>query len=469
MDPFAGSFAGTGGAGSPPTRSVTVSGAPPLGAVCGHDRELTAAGRDDRDSLSPMPAHRPFQRSRVARMGLPRAGLLLSRTGARRLAVALASVAGLLGTGLVAESAGDLQNQISAAQSQASSLQSQIAAQSSAIAHTNGGIAAARMQLAGLQTQLDSRIDELRTVQTNLMNAAVHLQQLEARLKLSSAALANNLRAEYEGGQPNLMTVILQARGFSSLLSQVDFMQRVGRQDAQIVGSTKSARIDVLHQTIELGKLEERDRTLTDDVLSQRNQVAALQAALVTQQISEVSKRETDRSQLSSVNASISTLRSKLAAIEARAAAQARETAAEVNQSVGGIAIDTTGMVQPPAGAPAAVGEMIAAGNAIATLPYIWGGGHGSFQAAGYDCSGSVSYVLAAAGLLSAPEVSGDFESYGDPGPGQWVTIYANAGHVWMEIAGWRYDTVALAEDGTRWSQGGGEFAGFVVRHPPGL
>jgi hypothetical protein len=112
---------------------------------------------------------------------------------------------------------------------------------------------------------------------------------------------------------------------------------------------------------------------------------------------------------------------------------------------------------------------MIAAGNAIATLPYIWGGGHGSFVSPGYDCSGSVSYVLAAAGLLSSPEVSGDFESYGDPGPGQWVTIYANAGHVWISIAGWRFDTVALAEAGTRWSQGGGEYAGFVVRHPPGL
>jgi peptidoglycan hydrolase CwlO-like protein len=424
-----------------------------------------------------MPAHRTLPRSRTdwrrsglsRRSGLPRTGWLRSRSGLRRLAVALASVATLLGSGLVADSAGDLQNQISAAQSQASSLQSQIAAQSSAIAHTNGGIAAARVQLAGLQTQLDSRIDELRTVQTNLMNAAVHLQELESRLKLSSAALANNLRAEYEGGQPNLMTVILQARGFSSLLSQVDFMQRVGRQDAQIVGSTRRARIDVLHETVELGNLEERDRTLTDDVLSQRNQVAALQAALVTQQISEVSKRQTDRSQLSSVNASLSTLRSRLAAIEARAAEQARQTAEEVNESVGGVAIDTQGMVQPPAGAPAAVREMIAAGNAIATLPYIWGGGHGSFQAAGYDCSGSVSYVLAAAGLLSAPEVSGDFESYGDPGPGQWVTIYATDGHVWMEIAGWRFDTVALAEDGTRWSQGGGEFAGFVVRHPPGL
>jgi hypothetical protein len=135
----------------------------------------------------------------------------------------------------------------------------------------------------------------------------------------------------------------------------------------------------------------------------------------------------------------------------------------------GGIAVDAGGMVQPPSGAPAAVAQIIAAGNAIATLPYVWGGGHGSFHADGYDCSGSVSYALAAAGLVTSPMVSGDFESYGDPGPGRWVTIYANADHVWMEVAGWRFDTVAQAYNGTRWAQGGGEFNGFVVRHPPGL
>ncbi|GAC1577641.1 MAG: hypothetical protein NVS3B18_11330 [Candidatus Dormibacteria bacterium] len=92
-----------------------------------------------------------------------------------------------------------------------------------------------------------------------------------------------------------------------------------------------------------------------------------------------------------------------------------------------------------------------------------------SFQANGYDCKGSLSYALAAAGLLSAPLTSGSFESWGAPGPGQWITVYANAGHAWMTVAGWRFDTVALATSGTRWSRGGGEFSGFVVRHPPGL
>jgi peptidoglycan hydrolase CwlO-like protein len=393
----------------------------------------------------------------------------LARRLARRGAVGSTVIAALLASGLVASSSGDLQSQISAGKSAAASLQSQIKSETAQIEQTAGGLQAAQARLSTLQSQLDQRISQLRAVQTSLLDARTRLVDLEDRLQVASAALAANLRAEYEGATPNLMTVILNAHGFTDLLEQVSFMQRIGHQDAQIVGTTKAARTAVFHEAVRLGGLEERDRTLTDDVLSQRNQVAALQAALLKQQIDEVTARTGTRAKLASVNSNVGTLQAKLNALEERAAEQAQQTGLQVNRSVGGIAIDTGGMVQPPAGAPAAVREMIAAGNAIATLPYIWGGGHGSFQAAGYDCSGSVSYVLAAAGLLSAPEVSTDFESYGDPGPGQWVTIYATDGHVWMTIAGWRFDTVALAEDGTRWSQGGGEFAGYVERHPPGL
>ncbi|MGD1049518.1 MAG: peptidoglycan-binding protein [Solirubrobacteraceae bacterium] len=122
-----------------------------------------------------------------------------------------------------------------------------------------------------------------------------------------------------------------------------------------------------------------------------------------------------------------------------------------------------------PPDVQAALNEMVQAADDIATLPYIWGGGHGSWISPGYDCSGSVSYVLHAAGLLSAPEDSSELESYGAPGPGQYVTIYATAGHAWMTINGERFDTVALSEDGSRWANGGGEFAGYIVRHPIGF
>jgi peptidoglycan hydrolase CwlO-like protein len=387
----------------------------------------------------------------------------------------------LIGGGtLIASSSADLQTQIQASKSAAASLQDQINSESAQIEQTAGGVAAAKQKLTMVQAQLDDHIAELAKVQTEVMEARDQLLALERKLQVASTDLASNLRAEYENGSPNLVDVILNAHGFSNLLDQVSYIKDAQSQDAQVVNFTRIARAKVLKEATGLGKLELKDRSLTNQILGQRNQVAAIEIGLAKQQIAEEGQRSQAQGRLANVNSKTQALQQKLQqeqeeqqkALEAREAAAraaAAQTPQQVNQQVGGIAIDTSGMVQAPPGAPAAVSQMIAAGNAIATLPYIWGGGHGSFVSPGYDCSGSVSYVLAAAGLLSSPETSGALESYGDPGPGQWVTIYANAGHVWMTIAGWRFDTVALAEDGTRWSRGGGEFGGFVVRHPPGL
>lgn len=115
------------------------------------------------------------------------------------------------------------------------------------------------------------------------------------------------------------------------------------------------------------------------------------------------------------------------------------------------------------------ISRMIAAGNRIAHTPYIYGGGHGSFNSAGYDCSGSVSYVLHGGGLLNTPLDSTGFMSWGEPGPGRHVTIYANSGHVYMVINGRRYDTSAASETGSRWTRTMRSSSGYVVRHPSGL
>jgi peptidoglycan hydrolase CwlO-like protein len=386
-----------------------------------------------------------------------------------RAATLLSVGAAMLGTGLTQSSHADLQGQISSAKSAASDLQSQIDSDTASIEKTDGGIDAARTRLDDLQSTLNTRVGELRSTQTKLVDARNHLIEVENRLHAATSALSANLVADYEGQKPDLMTVVLQAQGFTQLLQQVGFVQRAGRQDANIVQITRTARREVSSEANQLETLEARDRRLADQVLAERNQVAALQAALERQHVDEVTARSRADGRFAAERDHIADLQKKLNAQEAAAAARAKKAAETGDAQVGGLAIDTGGMVQPPAGAPPQVAQIIAAGNAIATLPYIWGGGHGSFEADGYDCSGSVSYVLAAAGLLSAPEVSGDFMSYGDPGPGQWVTIYATDGHVWMTVAGWRFDTVALAEDGTRWSQGGGEFGGYVERHPPGL
>ena len=112
---------------------------------------------------------------------------------------------------------------------------------------------------------------------------------------------------------------------------------------------------------------------------------------------------------------------------------------------------------------------VIAAANRIATTPYKYGGGHGSFTDSGYDCSGSVSYALHGGGLLSSPLDSGAFMSYGAPGPGKHITIYAHPGHVYMTIDGRRYDTSARSETGSRWTGTPRSTAGYTVRHPRGF
>jgi peptidoglycan hydrolase CwlO-like protein len=391
----------------------------------------------------------------------------------KRAFAAAATLAAICGGVFAASGSADLTTQIQAGKSIAATLQAQISSDTSQIEKTAGGVAAAQQRLTSVQAELEQHIHELTTVQTDLMESRQHLLRLERRLSAASKDLSKNLLDAYENGSPNLVDVILNSSGFSNLLNQVSYLKDAQKADARDVTITKTARTEVMKQATNLGELELRDRSLTNQIVAQRNQAAVIQAALVKQQIDEEATRSHAKAKLAGVQAHTAALTAALqkkeAAIEAAAEAAARQTPTQVNQQEGGLAIDTAGMVQPPSGAPAAVSQIIAAGNAIATLPYIWGGGHGSFISPGYDCSGSVSYVLAAAGLLSSPETSSEFESYGDPGPGQWITIYATEGHVWMTVAGWRFDTVALAEDGTRWSQGGGEFGGYVERHPVGL
>ncbi len=121
------------------------------------------------------------------------------------------------------------------------------------------------------------------------------------------------------------------------------------------------------------------------------------------------------------------------------------------------------------AGGSSVIARVIAAGDEIATRPYVYGGGHGSFQSTGYDCSGSVSYALHGGGLISSPEDSSALESYGEAGPGKYITIYANSGHAFMVVDGKRFDTIAQQESGSRWADSVGDTSGYVVRHPAGL
>jgi len=172
------------------------------------------------------------------------------------------------------------------------------------------------------------------------------------------------------------------------------------------------------------------------------------------------------------------------AVAERRAAAaleRAAETAAPVAEPVAppppagapAAAATETAVLNPdgtataPASAPPVVHAIVAAANEIASHPYRYGGGHRTWVDTGYDCSGSVSYALHGAGLLAASAPSGAFETWGEPGPGKWVTIYAHKTHMYMVVAGLRFDTSGAKP--SRWQTAPRSPDGFTVRHPPGL
>ncbi|GAC1577643.1 MAG: hypothetical protein NVS3B18_11340 [Candidatus Dormibacteria bacterium] len=179
----------------------------------------------------------------------------------------------------------------------------------------------------------------MRGTQDALLASRAHLIALENRLHLATSALAANLLAGYEGNQPNLMSVVLSAHGFGDLLEQVGFMARVAHQDTRIVGLTRAARTAVRGEADRLGTLEATDRRLAQSVLQRRNDAAALPDALLRAQLRQLAARSQTTARYRAISGHLTTLEHKAAAAAAAAAAR-----------------------------------VIAAGNAIATLPYIWGG-----------------------------------------------------------------------------------------------
>jgi cell wall-associated NlpC family hydrolase len=149
-------------------------------------------------------------------------------------------------------------------------------------------------------------------------------------------------------------------------------------------------------------------------------------------------------------------------------AVQRKQTKAQGNGH--GIKLERDGTATVAPGVPDVVARVVAGANAIAKFPYVYGGGHGSFVDTAYDCSGSLSYALAAGGLLDRTKTSGELAKGGDPGPGKWITIYANAGHTFMYVDGLRFDTSGRGGPlGSRWQTAPRSMKGFEVRHPAGL
>jgi peptidoglycan hydrolase CwlO-like protein len=379
----------------------------------------------------------------------------------RRLAPLALAV--LLAGGVTASSSAPAHGQGLAGQrAEAARLKAAVAAEERKIAATRTGLASAQARLAELQARAATRQTQLDDTQTRLVRERVHLTELERKQARAEALLAENLLASYKGGDPSFVTVVMNANGFADLIERLDFLKRVARRNANILGVTRDARIATQKQAKDLKGLRDRYSALAKAAIADRDQAYVVRSALLRREESQLRARNGVASRLVAVRGSIQRLERAQAAA-ARAARSAATATAQAPRTFSGGGGSSGG-----GGGGDVVARVVAAANEIATTPYVWGGGHGG-ASGGYDCSGSISYALAAGGLLSSPLDSTGFMSWGDPGPGRRITVYANAGHAFMFVDGRRYDTGALSGGGTRWSSTGRSTAGFVARHPPGL
>jgi cell wall-associated NlpC family hydrolase len=366
----------------------------------------------------------------------------------RRLLIicALALCAATAVTILATSADADLSSKISAKQKRADALRESAKIRSSA-----AGLADAQRRLRAIQADAAAQQAKLDRIERVLTAARDRLTRLVARQHQATDALRENLLTAYRNPQPDIVSVIIEAKGFQDLLEKADFLKRIGKQQARIMDGARTSRIAVTKQANTLATMQARGLRIAEALEARRDKAQTLESALLQEQQRRLAGRAAKAGQLREIAGQLASLRKRLA-----------------RSARNGIRTNPGGAAQAPAGAPAAVGLVIAAGNAIAGLPYLYGGGHAGFKDTAYDCSGSVSYALAAAGLVNSPMASGPFMSWGEAGPGRWITVYANYGHAYMVVAGWRFDTSNL-RGGTRWSRDMRNNAGFVARHPPGL
>ena len=387
------------------------------------------------------------------------------------------------------------QSKLGGVREEQGAVEDQLAVENREIDSMIGEVSALRQKQAAVEAELEKKEAELEAATVELREEREHLVEVRAQLTRALGALRERLVAIYEAGSPDIVNTILESENLAELEAQTEYLNRIQSYDNAVVGRVKTLRDEVTGAVQHLSKtrdqIESAERRLyelaatEEEVAAAKEEAEARFAELKDAQAERRATMESLESQeqaladnLSSISEQIATKAAERAAAEAAAAIEAGESPGVITESAGEFPAplnpgETAGFISEseasaPESAPEQVKGAIAAANAIAYTPYIWGGGHGSFESEGYDCSGAVSYALHGGGLLESPLDSTGLETWGEPGPGKYITVYANAEHAWMMIAGLAFDTVG--GPGPRWHSSPVDSPeGFIARHPPGL
>ncbi len=365
------------------------------------------------------------------------------------------------------------QNKLEGVRANQSALAETIAEQNAAIDSMIGEVSALRQKLAAVRGELVAKEAELEAATTALEEEREHLEEVREKLQRALAVLRQRLVAIYETGSPNVVNAILESEDWSQMAAQAEYLSRIQSYDDSVVGRVKSLRDEVTSAVERLAKNRAKAEEARDSIAAIEQEVESASAEaearfaeLKAAQAERRSAMEALESREEALSSNLSSISNQIASEGGTTGVPMAEVPAPLNPGESAQVINES-EASAPASAPQAVKDAIAAANSIAMTPYIWGGGHGSFESSGYDCSGAVSFALHGGGFLESPLDSTGLETWGEAGAGHWITVYANAEHAWMVIAGIAFDTVG--GPGPRWHNPWVDSPeGFIVRHPSG-
>jgi peptidoglycan hydrolase CwlO-like protein len=333
-------------------------------------------------------------------------------------------------------------DELEGVQAQQGDLEAEIERQNAEVNELIAQEAAVREREAAVAEELSATQARLDEATAEVERERAHLVELRARLERARRLLADLLVRIYKTGSPDTLSVILESHSWSDVLAQAEYLDRIQEYDESVIARVETLAAEVESIVERLEATRDRIAEDRDAIAAQREELASARGEIEAQHADLVAARAARRESLQALRAREQDLQKE---IEPSAAPPGGQTATLVN-----------GRAIPPANAPVAVRSAIEAGNRIIGLPYVWGGGHGSFESSGYDCSGTVSYALHGGGFLSSPLDSS-------------VTVYASSGHAYVVIAGLRLDTSGtVGGSGPSWSTEMRSSSGFVARHPDG-
>ena len=346
-----------------------------------------------------------------------------------------------------------------------------------------GQVAALASQRAEVERELAAKQAQLDRATAALERQRRHLEVVRGQLRRALKVLRKWLVSVYVSGNPDVLSVIADSASWSDVVSQSEYLGEIRDYEGTVVERVQEIRDQTRAAVKRLADTRREISDARDAIAAEEQQLAGMEVALQARHSELVAAQSARQQALDSLQGEAAALRDNLSSVsdqiaqrqaarqQAAAPAPAPSTPAPAPAPVPGdsATLLPNGQAAAPASAPAAVKAVIAAANSIATTPYIWGGGHGSFSSPGYDCSGAVSFALNGGGFLSSPLDSTGLETWGVPGAGSWITVYANSGHAFAVIAGLRWDTSGdVSGSGPRWHTDMASTAGFIARHPSG-